>query len=378
MITEKGGETVKDIFFTGFPGFIGRHLLQRILNHNIRIHCLVQEQFLSLAKSEAQEICHAQALPSDHIQIYTGDLAQPYMGLTSTIYHTLQESVQEIYHLAAVYDLSVPLSLAHKVNVLGTDIVNTFAQNCPHLKRYVYFSTCYVAGDYQGTFYEEQLQVEQGFKNHYEETKYRGEKLIRDIQNTLPVTIIRPAIVVGDTNTGSIDKFDGPYCIMEFARTFSRFPLPYVGPGEAPLNLIPIDYLIEGTVAIVQNQDSRGKTYQIADPNPYKARDIYKSIVTHITGREPAFTLPTALVRGLHAFPPVQKLTGLQKEAFPYLNHEVSFSTKNTQKALASTSLSCPDMLTVLPTLIDYFLTIKEKGTSSRPGPANKNGGMPL
>ena len=116
-----------------------------------------------------------------------------------------------MWHLAAVYDLAVPKDIAWKVNVHGTDTFNQVVVQFPHLKRYMYFSTAYVAGKREGKLLETELIRPSGFKNHYEETKFEAELLVENLKEKIPVTIIRPGIVRGNSKTGETIKFDGPY-----------------------------------------------------------------------------------------------------------------------------------------------------------------------
>ena len=88
---------------------------------------------------------------------------------------------------------------------------------CPaaeRLERLAYVSTAYVAGKRTGVVYEHELVMGQDFKNHYESTKFQAEVWVRELLDPVPTTILRPAIVVGDSRTGETEKFDGPYYIL--------------------------------------------------------------------------------------------------------------------------------------------------------------------
>lgn len=122
--------------------------------------------------------------------------------------------IEVLWHLGAIYDLAVPRDIAWKVNVHGTTMVNDFARSLPNLRRYMYFSTAYVAGMREGILRENELIRPLAFKNYYEETKYEAELRVEDLKSEVPLTIIRPGIVRGHSATGETTKFDGPYFFL--------------------------------------------------------------------------------------------------------------------------------------------------------------------
>ena len=145
--------------------------------------------------------------------------------------------MQEVWHLAAVYDLAVPEEIARRVNVQGTANVIEFARSRKEFTRLQYVSTCYVSGDYDGEFPEDEIDLGQGFLNHYESTKFEAEVLVRRaIRAGLPATIYRPGIVVGDSVTGETQKYDGPYF---YATYIQRHPRRCADPGGRRLRRRP-------------------------------------------------------------------------------------------------------------------------------------------
>ena len=81
-----------------------------------------------------------------------GDIAQPLLGIPRDVYDGLVMEITHVWHLAAIYDLAVPLQAAYRVNVLGTASVLDFCEDCELLERLDYISTCYVSGDRTGRF----------------------------------------------------------------------------------------------------------------------------------------------------------------------------------------------------------------------------------
>ena len=190
------------VLFTGFPGFLASALLPRILARigTADAVCVVQPQYASLARNRAAALVAADESLRGRIRIIDGDITSKGLGISGRLDARL---VVEVFHLAAIYDLAVPRDVAMRVNVLGTQHVIEFARDCRRLRRFQYVSTCYVSGRWRGTFTEGMLEEGQEFNNFYEETKQLAEVAVRNaIRVGLPVTVYRPAIVVGDSTTG--------------------------------------------------------------------------------------------------------------------------------------------------------------------------------
>lgn len=345
-----------EVFFTGFPGFIGGRLVKELMKEGAVVHCLVQPQAYSQAEQTRTDLCRELEVGEERIQLYPGDITREDLGLTPEVRAELTQKVSHVFHLAAVYDLAVPNALAEKVNVAGTEHINKLCLACPGLRGYIYYSTCYVSGTYTGRFREEDLELGQAFKNHYESTKHAAEVLVRSQMEQVPTIIIRPSIVVGDSQTGEIPKFDGPGFIMAFARKFRILPLPFVGTGSARFNLIPVDYLVAATMALAKNPEAYGCTFQVADSKPHLTRDVYAEIVRLITGKAPRWTMAEGPVVWLHRFGCARKLTGLELETFAYQTHHIEYCTANTEKFLAGSGVTCPDLMDFLPNLVNFFL----------------------
>ena len=238
-------------FFTGFPGFICNQLIREVLKTNELngvIYVLVLEGMLDKARKERQAIISELGLKEEDFVIIEGDITVPQLMINADDHVLLKEKVTHVFHLAAIYDLAVPRNIAFKINVNGTEYVNNWVRGLPQLKRYIYFSTAYVVGKREGTLYETELIRPTSFKNHYEETKYEAEVLVEKLKEEIPVTIIRPGIVKGHSQTGETIKFDGPYFMMNFLERLKFLPLlPKLGKGDAYVNFVPIDYIIQAT-----------------------------------------------------------------------------------------------------------------------------------
>ncbi len=239
------------IFLTGFPGFIAERLVKRLANHKTQFFLLAQKQFLEKATQDVKEIALQTNTPLENLLIIEGDITQKNLGISEKELETAGLETTDVYHLAAVYDLAVAKDLAYRVNVEGTKNVNEFVKTLKNLRRYNYVSTCYVSGGRKGVIYENELEHDAGFRNFYEETKYLAEREVEKLKDNLPVTIFRPSVVCGDSNTGETAKYDGVYYLINYLRKFPEaFRLVNVGNKDVELNLVPVDFVVEAIAVL--------------------------------------------------------------------------------------------------------------------------------
>lgn len=335
------------LLMTGFPGFLGSALLPRLLARrtDARAVALVQPRHLATARQRVRDIEAAHPRTRGRIELVEGDITAPHLGLPESRRDELSE-VSEVWHLAAVYDLAVPPDLARRVNVDGTARVLDFCRSRPALERLHYVSTCYVSGRYDGVFAEDDLDVGQPFRNHYETTKYDAEILVRKaMADGVPATIYRPGIVVGDSRTGETQKYDGPYFLATFLRRQPRVALvPAVGPADdVRVCLVPRDFVVEAMDELSATDRSLGRTYALTDPNPPTVRQVVDTFAGVLGKRVIWVPLPLGITHAAIArIPGMERLLGLPAEAVDYFASPTRYDTTNTVTDLAGTGLTCP------------------------------------
>jgi thioester reductase-like protein len=350
------------IFFTGFPGFLGSELLPRILSRSDEeALCLVQPKFRALAEARARAIEEAQPRLRGRIRLVDGDLTQ-------ALDHVDASALSEIYHFAAVYDLSVPRETGMRVNVLGTQRVLDLAGRATALRRLHYVSTCYVSGPYRGEFREDDLEKGQTFNNYYEETKYLAEVEVRRRMASIPTTIYRPSVVVGDSTTGATQKFDGPYFVMQWIlRQPKLATLPVVGrPSRYTFNVVPRDFVIRAMEHLSSLTTNAGRTYALADPNPATVDEIIETIA-EATGRTIVrIPLTKALGKGaLRYVPGLQRLMRIPVDAVDYFVHPTKYDTSHATADLAPAGIAAPHFRDYADKLVSFVRAHPEIGSSA-------------
>jgi thioester reductase-like protein len=358
IVTSNGGGDVALV--TGFPAFTAKRMIAKLLESEpaTKLYVLAQQKFAADAARLLESLS-----AGSRAEVLVGDVCDMDLGLSSAEYRALSKELTWIHHLAGIYFMGVDDATARRVNVTGTRTVLDLARDCGRLERVVHWSTAMVSGDRKGTFYEEDLEAGQKFHNGYERTKYEAERLVRTAMRQLPITILRPGIIVGDSKTGQIDKLDGPYyLIVLIATNASGMRLPLLGRGDTPLHLVPIDYVVDAAWHIGRLESSAGKTFHIVDPAPLTARAVFESVAEHANTEKPRGSIPRPLARAVLRTPGLARLGRGPLAFVDVLDHPVHYDQTNTVRALAGARLVCPPLPDYLATLVRHVLDVTKQG----------------
>ncbi len=340
------------VLITGWPGFIGRRLLQglarRLRPERDRVVLLVRARHVSAGRAELDALGIAG-------EVLEGDVARMHLGLSGAEYKELAHGITSAWHLAALYDLGADPAAIRAVNLDGTRHVLELAAAARRLRRLHHFSTAYVSGDRQGVVLEDELDQHQRFYNPYERSKFEAEKLVRRAMVDLPATVYRPSIVVGDSRTGEIDRLAGPYYLaIPLVVSPLSVPLPLPGDGVAPLNVVPVDFVVNAALSIGANPAGVGKTVHLVDPAPLSARRVYELVAERAGKTLPPVALPHRAVEALLALPVLERLARSQRNAIRMVNHLVIYNARNQLELLEGTGIRCPPITSYLDRLIEF------------------------
>jgi dephospho-CoA kinase len=341
---------------TGFPAFTARRMIAKLLaaEPDTKLYVLARDKFAPEADALLDSLD-----AGNRAEVLVGDVCDMDLGLSSVEYRALSRELTWIHHLAGIYFMGVDEDTMRRVNVGGTRSVLDLARDAVQLERLVHWSTTTVSGNRAGTVYEEDLEAGQKFHNGYERTKYEAERLVRMAMRQLPVTVVRPAIIVGDSKTGEIDRLDGPYYLMVLIATnASGLRLPILGRGDAPLHLVPIDYVIDAAWQVAHSQGAAGKTFHLVDPQPMSARDVFNAVADHAKTEKPRGHIPRPLARAVLKTPGLSRLGRGPLAFLDILDHTVHYDQTNTAQALAGTTIRCPALADYLPVLVQHVLDV--------------------
>jgi thioester reductase-like protein len=357
----------RPIFLTGATGFVGMQLLARYLESTDRtVFALVRGSDDEDAQRRLDEIVE-RMLPdpapyADRAIAVRGDILKAGLGMAPRRRAWLADQISEIVHGAASVSFTLPLDESRAINVAGTEQVLRLAELANRragLRRLSYVSTAYVAGDRRGSFGEDQLDVGQGFRNPYEQSKFEAERLVRDHCESLPVQIFRPSIVVGEADTGWTPAFNVIYWpLRAFARgAYKAIPAR----RRAPVDVVPVSYVADAIFKISQQDAPSGTTYNLAaGDRASSVGELLELGSAYFGQRRPRVIPPTAYRRVVH---PLLVRTGHEKRRralrasevfFPYFAMRVHYDTINARAALAHTGVEVPPLRDYFSRLMDY------------------------
>jgi thioester reductase-like protein len=342
------------VLLTGLPSFPARTICEEIVRSSPRtlVYALVR------AKHEADAREFLDALPLEQrarVELVEGDAAAMDLGLSGVEFKQLASEVDRIHHAAGISYLGIDHATASRVNEDGAREVLEFASACSSLKCLVHHSTALVSGDRTGVVLEEELQKGQRFRNTVEETKARAEKRMRAQMGKIPIAIVRPSMVVGDSQTGDIDRLDGPYLLVLLIVTSpAEIALPLPGRGNVPLNIVPADYVARATRAIGLDPRAPGRTFHIVDPAPLTARRVFELVALAGGRRMPRGFIPANLTKALLRTPGLERFAKSPRAFFEALATPVTWDSRNADEILADAKIRCPPFESYVDRLVEY------------------------
>jgi dephospho-CoA kinase len=348
------------ILVTGYPAFTARRMIAKIVRSQpaVKIKLLARSKFAEDAQRFADE------LDRSRVEVLVGDVCDMDLGLSTQEYAALCKELTAVYHLAGVYYTGIDPRTARRINVVGTRGALELASDCRRLRRFLHWSTAQVSGKRRGLVREDELDPSRGWHNVYERTKFEAEKLARSAMQRLPVTVVRPGVIVGDSVTGEIDRLDGPYYLMVLIATNAsglRLPLP--GHGEGPMHLVPIDYVIDAAHRLTVDERAAGRTFHLTDPAPLPARKVFELVAEHARTEKPRASLAGGLTRVLLNAPGLDRLARGPLAFLDSFDLPVYYDRSNADPLLEPAGIKCPPLESYLANLVRYVLDVR-----SRPG----------
>jgi thioester reductase-like protein len=340
---------------TGGTGFLGRFLVERLLERGEGdVHLLVRAS--SRPRLEALIERWGAA---GRVHPVEGDLAERRLGVADAWVAEHAGAIDHVFHLAAVYDITAGEERNRVANVDGTRHAVELANALP-AGRLHHVSSVAAAGDYEGVFTEDMFDEGQPLGHPYHATKFASEKIART-ESEVPWRVYRPAIVVGHSRTGEMDKIDGPYYFFRVLRLASRLPsaLPLLAPRLGDTNIVPVDFVVAAMDHIAHARGLDGQAFHLVSPEPQRTVDVLNTFA-RIAGAPrlqealPAAVLPAALrVPGVRG--EVLPRLGIPPEAMDHVGFTARFDASRAQAALAGTGIAVPPIESYAQTLWDYW-----------------------
>jgi NAD(P)-dependent dehydrogenase (short-subunit alcohol dehydrogenase family) len=353
-------------FVTGATGFIGRHLVERLLAREGTVHVLVREG----SRARLEELMSRWSAEPDRIVPVIGDLTAPELGVSDADRAALA-GVDHFFHLAAIYDMSADEESNRRANVEGTRNAVALA-NAIGAGRFHHTSSIAVSGRYRGLFREDMFDEGQELVDPYPRTKFESEKIVRE-DLTVPWRVYRPGIVVGNSQTGEMDKVDGPYYFFKvIQRVRSLVPqwMPTIGLEGGPINIVPVDYVAAAMDHIAHQEGLDGQAFHLTDPNPKTAGQVINVFARAAHAPEASMRIdrqmmnvvPKQARRMIAQLPPVKKITdqvlddyGIPREVLSYIDYPSEYDARDAQRALEGSGIQIPALEGYADRLWDYW-----------------------
>ena len=355
-------------FVTGATGFIGKRLVKKLLERKGTV------VYFLLRKESADKVAELRSYwgvsAARAVPVF-GDLKSKKLGVAAEDVKKLKGQIDHFHHLAAVYDLSADTESQVAVNVEGTRNTVEFARAID-AGHFHHVSSIAAAGLYEGVFREDMFDEAEGLDHPYFMTKHESEKIVRQ-ECKMPWTVYRPAMVVGDSQTGEMDKIDGPYYFFKLIQRIRQILppwMPSVGLEGGRVNIVPVDFVVNA-INVISHQASIGKKcFHLVDPVGYRVGDVLD--IFSRAAHAPRMNLfvnaallgfiPKGIKKSLMAIAPVRRVRnavlkdlGLPEDMLTFVNYPTRFDCRETLAALKGSGVSCPSLNDYAWRIWDYW-----------------------
>jgi thioester reductase-like protein len=353
-------------FVTGATGFVGRHLVAELLRRPGTVHVLVREE-----SRERLEALVARWGAPERVVPEVGDLTQPRLGLSEQRVAALRGTVDHLFHLAAAYDLEAPEERNQRLNVDGTREAVALA-NALEVGTFHHVSSVAVAGDHRGLFREDHFDEGQALPHPYHRSKFEAERIVRE-QVRGAWRVYRPSVIVGHSQTGEMDKVDGPYYFFKLIqRLRDALPpwVPLAGPELGYTNLVPVDYVARALDHIAHQPGLDRQAFHLADPRGIRVGEAFNAFARAAHAPQLAVRVDrrmlAALPKGVGSLamqlPAVRELRrglladlGIPEAALAHAAFSARFDTRDAERALAGSGIAVPPLDAYADRLWDHW-----------------------
>jgi NAD(P)-dependent dehydrogenase (short-subunit alcohol dehydrogenase family) len=358
-------------FVTGATGFIGKRLVQALLaRKGAKVFFLIRKESEGKVAGLLDYWGLKGAARSRAVPIF-GDLVGKKLGVSAEDIKALKGQIDHLYHLAAIYDLGADAESQVAVNVDGTRNVVDFAKAID-AGHFHHVSSIAAAGLYEGVFREDMFDEAEGLDHPYFMTKHESEKIVRK-EYKGAWTVYRPAMVVGDSTTGEMDKIDGPYYFFKLIQRIRQILppwMPSIGLEGGRVNIVPVDFVVAALDHISHLEANAGKCYHLVDPQGYRVGDVLD--IFSRAAHAPKMNLfvnaallgfiPKSVKKGLMGLAPVRRVKnavlkdlGLPEDMLTFVNYPTRFDCRETVAALKGSGIACPNLRDYAWRLWDYW-----------------------
>lgn len=354
-------------FITGGTGFIGRNFIAKLAEREGDIYVLTRAQSMDKFESLKGSLGDV----GSRLVPITGDLTSPLLGVDEATIAELKGNVRYFCHFAAIYDIAASAEEQTATNIDGTrNAINLAA--ALDSGSFEHVSSIAAGGMYRGTFREDMFEEAERLDHPYFSTKHDSEGIVRK-ECKVPWRVYRPAMVVGRSDTGEIDKIDGAYYFFKSLQKIRNvlpqwFPL--IGIEGGKFNVVPVDYVVDAMDHIVHQDDLEGRCFHLTDPDHYSMGELLNIFAD--AGHTPRFSMrldmrmfgfvPKFVRETVAGLPPVKRIVstllddmGLPDSVTMFIDYPTRYDCRDTERALKGSGIACPTLKDYAPVIWDYW-----------------------
>ncbi len=333
------------VLVTGFPRLLARKLVEHELatEPDSRVIVVVLPKLIAAAAALIDRLPRAER---ERVEVLEGDVAALDMGLSGVEYRSVARAVTCIHHAAFVSYVGADRETAEYVNIQGAVEAVELAREAQALRVLVHHSTAHVAGDRTGLVYEDDLDEGQGFHSPVQESRMKAELVMRRAMREVPIAVVRPTMMVGDSITGEVERLDGPYLlVMLLLGLPGEVSVPLPAPLHHPLDIVPVDFVMRAAHAIGRDPEAVGRTHHLTSGEELSAREVFDRIAT-AGGRKvtPRRVIPAPVAKAILATPGLERLLREPRAFLQQLMSSARFDTRNARAVLEPRDIRCPPL----------------------------------
>jgi thioester reductase-like protein len=338
------------VLLTGFPSFGARAMCDALVRSSVRtlVYAIVEPTF----EREAREVRDTLTLGRHgHLELLEGNAAAMDFGLSGSEWKTLARDVDIVHHMATTSSAVATKAIAESRNLGGARELIEFVSNAKRLQCALFHSSAFVAGDRTGPVLEDELDEGQSFRTPAEETLARAEKWMRAAMGRVPIAVVRPTLIVGDGQTGRVEKDEGPYAVIaQLLHSAGDIDLlaPSLLGGLVPL--VPVGYYVQAARTLGRHPHAKGRTFHIGDPSPLTLERALSLVAMAGEGVSTRGFFPSSVSRALLRAPGLDRVTRSPRA----LVSKAIFQFANLHDVLPVANLSCPAFESYVDALVEY------------------------
>jgi len=369
----------RDVYFiTGATGLMGSEFLYEVISQSKNAECILLIRAEDSKNLEYRLDTLITYLFADEgmtdeakqrITAVIGEIGLDKLGMSDSDWEMVSTKTNYILHAAALTDWGAPLEDAIRVNVEGVTEIIKLAHECgTNLKKLLHISTAYTSGYKTGKILPNEIGRVENACDNYQRSKIEGEAIVRNAFSTLPITIVKPGAVVGNSVKGRTINYQTFYYPLKLMYFGLNLLLPVSSKGN--LEAVPSDWTAKVMLEMIWDETSNSQCYHLTCgsevlTNADIKRIVFKSFRS--VGEEPSFSfyIPLFVYKLLvskilvYFFPGGDSIDEKVRLYRHYMTYVREYDNSETLALIENKNITLPVFEEYLPNLMRYAIKHK-------------------